>query len=68
MDKFLKETVSTFQHGNIHFFFIEDWQYVTEHRHMAGIRKIFPDPSGTRIIFIDDKSDGYVLNPVRSYT
>ena len=32
---------------------------------MAGIRKIFPDPSGTRIIFIDDKSDGYVLNPVR---
>ena len=35
-----------------------------EHRHMAGIRKLFPDPSGTRIIFIDDKSDGYVLNPV----
>ena len=61
-------TMPTFQHGNIHFFFIEDWQYVTEHRHMAGIRKIFPDPSGTRVIFIDDKSDGYVLNPVRSYT
>ena len=35
-----------------------------EHRHMVGIRKIFPDPSGTRIIFIDDKSDGYILNPV----
>ncbi|XP_025088691.1 WD repeat-containing protein 19-like isoform X2 [Pomacea canaliculata] len=52
------------QHGSIHFFFIEDWQYVTEHRHMVGIRRIFPDPSGTRLIFIDDKSDGYVLNPM----
>ncbi|KAK7098094.1 WD repeat-containing protein 19-like [Littorina saxatilis] len=52
------------QNGSIHFFFIEDWQYVMEHRHMAGIRRIFPDPSGTRLIFIDDKSDGYVLNPV----
>ncbi|XP_076446829.1 WD repeat-containing protein 19-like isoform X2 [Babylonia areolata] len=52
------------QSGSIHFFFIEDWQFVMEHRHMVGIRKIFPDPSGTRVIFIDDKSDGYVLNPV----
>lgn len=52
------------QNGSIHFFYIEDWQYVMEHRHLAGIRKIFPDPSGTRIVFIDEKSDGYVLNPV----
>jgi hypothetical protein len=52
------------QNGSIHYFFIEDWQYVMEHRHMAGIRKIFPDPSGTRIAFIDEKSDAYVLNPV----
>ncbi|XP_013417652.1 WD repeat-containing protein 19 [Lingula anatina] len=50
--------------GGLHYFFIEDWQYVNEYRHMVGIRKIFVDPTGTRIIFIDDKSDGFVYNPV----
>jgi len=25
---------------------------------------LFPDPSGTRLAFIDDTSDGYVFNPV----
>ncbi|KAL8576385.1 hypothetical protein ACOMHN_048952 [Nucella lapillus] len=52
------------QSGSIHFFYVEDWQFVAEHRHMVGIRKIFPDSTGTRILFIDEKSDGYVLNPV----
>ncbi|KAI0219650.1 WD repeat-containing protein 19 [Lamellibrachia satsuma] len=50
--------------GGIHYFYIEDWQYVNEFRHVVGIRKIFPDINGTRLIFIDDKSDGYVYNPV----
>ena len=31
---------------------------------MVGIKKLYPDPSGTRLIFVDDKSDGYVYNPV----
>ena len=52
------------QIGGIHYFYIEDWQYVNEFRHVVGIRKIFPDINGTRLIFIDDKSDGYVYNPV----
>jgi len=26
---------------------------------------LFPDPSGTRLAFIDDKGDGYIFNPVR---
>uniref|UniRef100_A0A8B9N9U1 WD repeat-containing protein 19 n=1 Tax=Accipiter nisus TaxID=211598 RepID=A0A8B9N9U1_9AVES len=28
------------------------------------VRKIFPDPNGTRLAFIDDKSDGFVYCPV----
>ena len=37
---------------------------MNEFRHIVGIKKLFPDPSGTRLVFIDDKSDGYVYNPV----
>ena len=29
-----------------------------------GIKKIFPDISGTHLVFIDEKSDGFVYNPV----
>ncbi|XP_037247297.1 WD repeat-containing protein 19 isoform X2 [Falco rusticolus] len=50
--------------GVIHYFYIEDWQYVNEYRHPVSVRKIFPDPSGTRLAFIDDKSDGFVYCPV----
>ncbi|XP_022086384.1 WD repeat-containing protein 19-like [Acanthaster planci] len=50
--------------GELMFFYLEDWQFVNEFRHEVGIRKVFPDPSGTRLIFIDDKSDGFVYNPV----
>ncbi|NXA79906.1 WDR19 protein, partial [Thryothorus ludovicianus] len=50
--------------GVIHYFYIEDWQYVNEYRHPVSVRKIFPDPNGTRMAFIDDKSDGFVYCPV----
>nr|XP_030126799.3 WD repeat-containing protein 19 isoform X2 [Taeniopygia guttata]XP_030126800.3 WD repeat-containing protein 19 isoform X2 [Taeniopygia guttata] len=50
--------------GVIHYFFIEDWQYVNEYRHSVSVRKVFPDPNGTRMAFIDDKSDGFVYYPV----
>ncbi|XP_023685243.1 WD repeat-containing protein 19 isoform X1 [Paramormyrops kingsleyae] len=50
--------------GVIQCFYIEDWQYINEHRHSVGIRKIVPDPSGTRLVFIDDKSDGFLYCPV----
>ncbi|XP_005092773.1 WD repeat-containing protein 19 [Aplysia californica] len=48
--------------GGIHYFFIEDWNFVVEHRHMAGIRKLFPDAVGSHVVFVDEKSDGYVYN------
>ncbi|KAI1238247.1 hypothetical protein IHE44_0012965 [Lamprotornis superbus] len=50
--------------GVIHYFYIEDWQYVNEYRHSVSVRKVFPDPNGTRMAFIDDKSDGFVYCPV----
>lgn len=31
---------------------------------LQGIKKIFPDISGTHLVFIDEKSDGFVYNPV----
>lgn len=31
---------------------------------ISGISKIFPDASGTMVVFIDDKSDAFVYNPV----
>ncbi|XP_033108550.1 WD repeat-containing protein 19-like isoform X2 [Anneissia japonica] len=54
--------------GELYYFFIEDWQFVNEFRHVVGIRKLFPDPSGTRLVFVDDKSDGFVYNPVNDNT
>ncbi|GFN82173.1 WD repeat-containing protein 19-like [Plakobranchus ocellatus] len=50
------------QIGGLHYFYIEDWNFVVEHRHMAGIRKVFPDATGAHLVFIDEKSDGYVYN------
>ncbi|KAJ8281320.1 hypothetical protein GJAV_G00066160 [Gymnothorax javanicus] len=50
--------------GVIQCFYIEDWQFVNEHRHPVGIRKLCPDPNGTRLAFIDDKNDGFLYCPV----
>ncbi|NXH92488.1 WDR19 protein, partial [Edolisoma coerulescens] len=50
--------------GVVRYFYIEDWQYVNEYRHPVSVRKVFPDPNGTRMAFIDDKSDGFVYCPV----
>ncbi|XP_073252735.1 WD repeat-containing protein 19-like [Porites lutea] len=54
--------------GSLFYFFIEDWQFVNEFRHVVGIKKIFPDFSGTYLVFIDEKTDGFVYNPVNDAT
>ncbi|EDL37730.1 WD repeat domain 19, isoform CRA_a [Mus musculus] len=54
--------------GIIHYFFIEDWQFVNDYRHPVGVKKLFPDPNGTRLVFIDEKSDGFVYCPVNDAT
>ena len=52
------------EQGGIHFFFLEEWQMVSEYKHEAGIRLLSPDPSGTRLLFTDEKGDGYVYTPL----
>ncbi|XP_075857298.1 WD repeat-containing protein 19 isoform X2 [Microcebus murinus] len=54
--------------GVIQYFYIEDWQFVNDYRHPVGVKKIFPDPNGTRLVFIDEKSDGFVYCPVNDAT
>ena len=41
-----------------------DWTFLNEYRHVTGIEHLFSDINGSRLIFIDDKNDGYVYNPV----
>ena len=55
---------SDFQSGQLKHFFVEDWMNVNEHCHVVGIRKLYPDASGTKLVFIDDKNDGFVYCPV----
>lgn len=38
--------------------------HINDYRHVCGIRKIFADTSGTRLLFVDDKGDVLLLNPV----
>ena len=37
---------------------------VNEYRHACGIRQILADPSSTRLLFLDDKGDVFLYNPV----
>lgn len=44
-------------------FLVEDWENVYSFHHTVGVRKVFPDLNGSRIVFIDDKNGGYLLSP-----
>lgn len=37
---------------------------MNEYRHVCGIRSVHPDPTGTRLVFIDSKGDTFLYNPV----
>jgi len=50
--------------GHLCIFYLDDWKQVHEFRHSAGIRAVYPDISGTRLIIVDARSEGYVFNPV----
>lgn len=49
--------------GHIVCFLVEDWENVYSFHHTVGVRKVFPDLNGSRIVFIDDKNGGYLLSP-----
>lgn len=42
---------------------VEDWETVSSYSHAVGVRKVFPDLNGTRLVFIDDKNAGFLLSP-----
>ncbi|XP_036187344.1 WD repeat-containing protein 19 isoform X1 [Myotis myotis] len=54
--------------GVIQYFYIENWQFVNDYRHPVSVKRIFPDPNGTTLVFIDEKSDGFVYCPVNDAT
>ncbi|XP_027999472.2 WD repeat-containing protein 19 [Eptesicus fuscus] len=54
--------------GVIQYFYIENWQFVNDYRHPVGVKRIFPDPNGTTLVFIDEKCDGFVYCPVNDAT
>lgn len=41
---------------------------MNEFRHVVAIRGVYPDAAGTRVVLIDDKSDGLLYNPVNDAT
>ncbi|XP_049544255.1 WD repeat-containing protein 19 [Anopheles darlingi] len=47
--------------GSIIYFSLESWSTVVQFRHPAGVRAIYPDVDGTRLVFIDDHSQGYLF-------
>ncbi|XP_013100268.2 WD repeat-containing protein 19 [Stomoxys calcitrans] len=49
--------------GHLLYFSLEKWEVCTTYRHNMGIIKMFPDCEGTKLIFIDDHSQGYVFLP-----
>ncbi|KAL0273759.1 UNVERIFIED_CONTAM: hypothetical protein PYX00_006365 [Menopon gallinae] len=50
--------------GHIRYFSIEDWKFATEFRHDCGIKHIYCDSSGTRVLLVDEKGSAYLYNPV----
>uniref|UniRef100_A0A8D0A626 WD repeat-containing protein 19 n=1 Tax=Sander lucioperca TaxID=283035 RepID=A0A8D0A626_SANLU len=49
--------------GNVVCVLVEDWETVNSYSHSVGVRKVFPDLNGTRLVFIDDKNGGFLLSP-----
>ncbi|KAG7241299.1 hypothetical protein INR49_025817 [Caranx melampygus] len=52
--------------GNVVCVFVEDWETVSSYSHPVGVRRVFPDLNGTRLVFIDDKNSGFLLSPANT--
>ncbi len=49
--------------GNLVYFSLENWTSVIKYRHTMGIKKLFADVEGTKLVFIDDHNQGHVYSP-----
>ncbi|KAH6945801.1 hypothetical protein HPB50_009989 [Hyalomma asiaticum] len=45
----------------------EDWTIINRYKHTSGIRQLHLDPSNTRLVALDDRSQGFVYNPVNDH-
>lgn len=52
------------QTGQVQYFCIEEWSFANDFKHNIGILELFVDPAGTRLVFLDMKSEGFVYNAV----
>jgi WD repeat-containing protein 19 len=52
--------------GNVEFFLLDEWTGLTgiTMRHSTGIKKLFPNPSGTRVVVLDDQNEAFMGNAV----
>lgn len=50
--------------GKLKYYLIEDNSIICEHKTQNQIVKVFPNPSGTRCICIDNTGNGYLYNPI----
>ncbi|KAK4886815.1 hypothetical protein RN001_003086 [Aquatica leii] len=50
--------------GELVYFCVEDWMLANDYTHSVGIKDIFADPAGTRLVFVDMKTQAYVFNNV----
>lgn len=50
--------------GHIVYFVVEEWALASEYKHAVGINSLHVDSAGSRLVFIDIKSLGYVYDAV----
>lgn len=50
--------------GNLLYFSLDAWMSVIKYRHAVGIKRIYVDGEGTKLLFIDDHNQGYIYYPV----
>lgn len=53
------------QSGSLHYFHMEEWATVNEFHHPVSIVGVYPDAAGIRVVFVDDKGDALLYNPVQ---
>lgn len=52
--------------GAVVYFSLADWCQLSEYKHDKGlaIKGVWPNPTGSRIVFVDGNNDGYIYSPV----
>lgn len=61
----INHSIVRFQLGDLTYFSLEYWTTVINFRHTCGIKSIFCDSDGTKLLYIDDHNQGYVYCPVK---